>query len=303
MSAVATRRRRRNPLTRWWKDPWRKPRLLETLTWAYLIWALVPVIVAVLFSFNNGRSRSAWQGFSLQWWLPPSTSDTESLWRRPDLTQALQQSVKLALLTMVIAVPLGVLFAIGIDRWRGRGSGTANFSMLFSFVIPEIILGVSLYLLFTNLLKAVLGLGTTAQAIGLITFQISYPVIIVRARLLSIGKEYEEAAMDLGATATQAVRRVLLPLLYPAIFASAAIVFADALDDFVTVQALQGGAPTETFAIKIYTVSRASPTPAINAGATTLLVVALVVVTLGLVGYRRFSRGQRGGDAANFAQL
>ena len=73
--------------------------------------------------------------------------------------------------------------------------------MLFSFVMPEIILGVSLFLLFSNLLEGAVRLGTTAQLLGLVTFQMSYPFIIVRARLLSIGPEYEEAAMDLGALA------------------------------------------------------------------------------------------------------
>ena len=110
-------------------------------------------------------------------------------------------------------MPLGTAFAIGIDRWHGRPARAANFAMLLSFVVPEIILGVSLFLLFTNLLKNVVPLGTLAQMLGLIAFQISYPVIIVRARLLSIGPEYEEAAMDLGATPGQAIRRVLLPLL------------------------------------------------------------------------------------------
>jgi spermidine/putrescine transport system permease protein len=211
------------------------------------------------------------------------------------------QSVLLSLATMVIAVPLGVLFAIGLDRWHGRGRGITNFAMLFSFVIPEIILSVALYLLFTNALKDLLPLGTTAQIIGLVTFQISYPVIIVRARLLTIGKEYEEAAMDLGAKPTHAVRRVLLPLLYPAIFASFAIVFADSIDDFVTVSALSANASTDTLAIKIYQISRGSPTPAVNAAATVMLFTTLVVIAIGLLAYRRASRGQR--DVSSFAQL
>ena len=99
-------------------------------------------------------------------------------------------------------MPLGTAFAIGIDRWHGRPAAGANFIMLFSFVVPEIILGVSLFLMFTYLLKSLVPeLGTTAQVLGLVTFQMSYPFIIVRARLLSIGPEYEEAAMDLGGTA------------------------------------------------------------------------------------------------------
>src|SRR4029078_666943 len=115
-------------------------------------------------------------------------------------------------------------------RGPARPSRTANFVMLLSFVVPEIILGVSLYILFTSLFANTTALGTNAQRLGLVSYQISYPVIIVRARLLSIGPEYEEAAMDLGATSGQAIRRVLLPLLAPAIFASVVLVFADWVD-------------------------------------------------------------------------
>jgi spermidine/putrescine transport system permease protein len=280
-------------VSRWWRNPWRKPYILEAITWSYLAWSILPVIISIIFSFNGGPSRSAWQGFSLQWWWGSDSQDTEAFVHRGDLVHAMLQSVLLAAATMVIAVPLGVLFAVGLDRWRGRGRGVANFAMLFSFVIPEIILAVSLYLLFTNALSGVLPLGTTAQIIGLVTLRIAYPVIIVRARLLTIGKEYEEAATDLGAPPTQAVRRVLLPLLHPAIFASFALVFALSIDDFVTVNALSATASTNTLAMKIYQISRGTPTPALNAAATVMLCTSLSVIAIGVFAYRRSSRRQR----------
>jgi spermidine/putrescine transport system permease protein len=290
---------RRGPL-HYFRDPWRRPRILEGVTWAYLAWSILPVVIAIIFSFNSGRSRSSWQGFSLRWW----TKDPNSLWRDEALRAALSQSLKLAALTMLIAVPLGVAFAIGLDRWRGRVAATANFGMLLSFVVPEIILGVSLLLIFTYTFKNLVPLGTTAQMLGLITFQVSYPVIVVRARLLSIGKEYEEAAMDLGATPTGAVRRILLPLLYPAIFASCALVFADTLDDFITVRYLSGPATSEPLAVKIFAAARSSPTPAVNAAAAALLVGTLAAAVLGLVLYRAFTKGQRSGSTVTeFAQL
>jgi spermidine/putrescine transport system permease protein len=290
---------RRGPI-HFLRDPWRKPRILEGITWAYLCWSIVPVVIAIVFSFNSGRSRSSWQGFSLRWW----TQDPDSLWRDTALRAALFQSLKLAVLTMLIAVPLGVAFAIGIDRWRGRISRTANFGMLLSFVVPEIILGVSLLLVFTYTFKNLVDLGTTAQLLGLITFQVSYPVIVVRARLLSIGKEYEEAAMDLGATPTGAVRRILIPLLYPAIFASCALVFADTLDDFITVRYLSGAATSEPLAVKIFAAARSSPTPAVNAAAATLLAGTMVTALIGLFLYRTFTKGQRADSGvSDFAQL
>jgi spermidine/putrescine transport system permease protein len=282
------------------RNPWRRPRFLQATTIGYLLWSLLPVVVAVIFSFNSGRSRVVWQGPSLTWWI---RDPTDSILHDPAIRAAMVQTYKLSILTVLVAVPLGTLFAIGIDRWHGRPARTANFVMLLSFVVPEIILGVSLYILFTSLFANAISLGTNAQLLGLISFQLSYPVIIVRARLLSIGPEYEEAAMDLGATSTQAIRRVLLPLLAPAIFASVALVFADCVDDFVTVQALSGAADSETLAQKIYSAARASPTPEINAAATVMLVTTLLVIAVGLLFYKRFNRGQDFGGAADFTQL
>ena len=286
--------------TSYLNNPWRKPRILQATTIGYLLWSLLPVVIAVVFSFNAGRSRSSWQGFSLRWW---SSDPTDSLWHDASIRTAMTQTFRLSILTVLIAVPLGTIFAIGIDRWHGRPARTANFTMLLSFVVPEIILGVSLYILFTNLLKNVVSLGTPAQLLGLVAYQISYPVIIVRARLLSIGPEYEDAAMDLGATPGQAIRRVLLPLLAPAILASVALVFADTVDDFVTVAALSKEASSETLAQKIYSAARASPTPEVNAAATTMLITTLLVIGGGLLFYRRINRGQESGGASQFVQL
>jgi len=278
----------------WLRNPWGQPRVLPAFTILYLLWSLVPVALAVLFSFNSGRSRSAWQGFSFRWyWGDPDLSVLHD----PRLRTALTQSLRLATLTMLISVPLGVAFAIGLDRWKGRVAATSNFLMLFSFVTPELIMGVSLFLVFVKLFTLV-HLGTNAQLLGLITFEMAYPVIIVRARLLSIGREYEEAAMDLGASPTRALRMVLVPLLLPAIFASFAIVFADSIDDFIIVRYLSAGQSTETIPIRIYSTARASPTPALNALASIMLFSTIVAITIGVVVYRALTKGERAKGAA-----
>jgi spermidine/putrescine transport system permease protein len=281
----------------WHRDPWRKPRILAAVTWAYVAWSIIPLGVAVLISFSQGRSNSTLQGLGLNWWW----GDPDlSLFHDPELHAALFQSLRLSVTTMLIAVPIGVAFALGLDRWRGRGSGTANFVMLLSFVMPEIVLGVAMFLVVAHV-ATFIDLGTPAQVVGLVTYQLSYPVIIVRARLLSIDKEYEEAAMDLGASPRSAVRRVLLPLLYPAIFASFVVVFADTIDDFVTVRYLSGPATSEPLSVKIYNFSRSSPSPAVNAAATFLLVTTTLVVVIGYLAYRSSTRGQRQDDVARFA--
>ena len=130
-----------------------------------------------------------------------------------------------ASLCVLVATPLGVALALGLQRWRGPGGGTINTVMLLPLVTPEIVMGVALLLLFLQVLPGI-GLGSTAQAIGQVTFTLSYVVVIVRGRLVSIGQDYEEAAADLGAPPHDQLLRVLLPLLAPAIIASAAVVFA-----------------------------------------------------------------------------
>jgi spermidine/putrescine transport system permease protein len=283
----------------WWRDPWRPPRILAVFTGIYLVWSLLPVIIAVVFSFNAGKSRAVWQGFSFRWyWGDPNLS----VWHDPSLRTALFHTLELGLFTTVIAVPLGVAFALGVDRWRGRLPSGFTFGMLLSFVVPELLLGVGLLFLVT-LVRTPLHLGTGAQVAGLVVYQMSYPVVIVRARLLTIGKQYEEAAVDLGASQTGSIRRVLLPLLYPAIFASAVLVFADVIDDFVIVRYLSSDATTEPISVKIYDTARAAPTPALNALASLLLFTSLLVVGIGYLVYRRMSRGDASGLSSLADQL
>ena len=266
---------------------------LATITVVYLLWALVPVAIAVLFSFNAGRSRSVWQGFSLRWytWDPNG-----SILNDPSLRNALLHTILLALIATAITVPLGVCLALALDRWRGRIPTGANFAVLLSFVIPEIALAIGLLFLIT-MLTTPFGLGTTAQIVGLVTFQLSYPVVIVRARLLTIGTQYEEAARDLGASALGAVKRVLLPMLSPAILVSAILVFADVLDNFVIVRYLSSDMSTETTSMRIYSTARAAPTPALNALATLILVASLGAVIIGWLIYRRLGKND-GGDVS-----
>jgi len=273
----------------WITNPWGRPRFLVLITWGYMVWAIVPVIIAIQFSFNETRSRTIWSGFSLRWytWDP-----SDSVMNDPSLRQARAQSFKLAGADVLVAVPIGVALALGLARWRGRGSGTSNFIMLFPLVTPEIVMGVSLLLVFTHIFTFV-HTGTLAQILGHVTFSISYVVVIVRGRLFSIGRQYEEAAADLGASPGVALYRVLLPLLTPAIVASAAIVFALSIDDFVISFWLSNGGGTVTVPMQIYAATRAAPLPSTNAIATIMVAVTLLTVLAGFLVYRVFTRGER----------
>jgi spermidine/putrescine transport system permease protein len=270
----------------------RRPYVLAGITWAYVLWSILPVVVAVQFSFNAGRSRSVWQGFSLRWYVGDPVA---SVLHDASLRLALTNSIRLAVLTTLITTPLGVALALGLARWRGRGSGAANTLMLLPLATPEIVMGSALFLVFTDLFRFV-PLGPVAQLLGHVTFSISYVVVIVRARLASIGTEYETAARDLGATPMRALRTVLLPLLTPSVFAAAMIVFAGSMDDFVISSFLSSDASSATVPIKLYSAVRSSPTPALNALATLLLVGSFLAVVLAWLVIRR--RGDAAGGSA-----
>jgi len=276
----------------WIRNPWGRPRFLVLVTWAYILWSIVPVLIAVQFSFNATRSRTIWAGFSTRWyWGDP----VDSVWHDPTLRHALVQSFKLAGADVLIAVPLGVLLAIGLARWHGRGSGASNFIMLFPLVTPEIVMGVALLLVFTELFTFI-HTGTLAQILGHVTFSISFVVVIVRGRLFSIGRQYEEAAADLGASPMVALTRVLLPLLTP-------VVFAISADDFVISQWLSKGGETDTVPIRIYSATRAAPLPSVNAIATIMMVSTLIIVALGFVAWRVLTRHERGQKADDLGAL
>lgn len=270
--------------------PWRKPYLLASFTSIYLLWSILPIAVAVLFSFNNGKSQSSWQGFSLRWYV---SDPTQSVLHNSELHAAVIQTLRLGLLTTVVTIPLGVAFAIGIDRWRGRTSSSLNFVMILSFVIPELLLAVALMFVFTQLFSFI-HLGTTAEVLALVVWNLSWPAVIVRARLVGIGKAYEEAAADLGASKLSAIRRVLIPMLMPAIFASTVLVFASVIDDFVLVEQLSSTANTQSMAVAIYSNAHGGlGGPALNALATLMLVFSVVMAGLGYIGYRWMTRGER----------
>jgi len=274
-----------------WRNPWRHAWFLEGFTWLYLLWSLAPIAIAVLFSFNKGKSQASYQGLSLRWY---TTDKLQSVLHNPTLHHAVIQTLWLSFLTTLIAVPLGVAFALGINRWRSRTSSTFNYVMILSFVVPELIFGVAMFFVFTTLFSSIVQLGTWAEVLGLVTWNVSWPAIIVQARLVTIGKQYEEASADLGCTQLQTMRRVLLPLLTPAIFASVILVFSSVIDDFVIVDLLSSTSLTQPMSVIIYSTQHGgNGGPALNALATIMLVMSFVVAGAGYLGYRWMTHRRR----------
>ena len=277
-----------NPFVSWLRNPWGRPRFLPIIVGLYIFSSVVPVVIAILFAFNDSRSRTTWQGFSLRWFW---TDQNLSVFHDPNLQAALKHTLLLAVICVAVAVPLGVTLALGLQRWRGRGSGTANVLMLLPLVTPEIVMGVALLLLFLQIFNQI-GLGTTAQSIGQITFTLSYVVVMVRGRLVSIGPGVRGGrGRSRGAAAGRApardpaaaragdpgqLRRRLRALVRRLRHHAVPLrrrEHADRLD-----------APL--------LVGRGAPTPALNALATIALAITLCTLALVFFVYRRFAGGE-----------
>jgi spermidine/putrescine transport system permease protein len=271
VSAVAERSERRR------RKGFDRPRFLWALYVAMCLYLFVPILVVIVYSFNSSRSLQVFSGVSTRWY--------RAFWNDPDIKSSLVASFEVAAVTMVVATILGTLLAFGLVRVRGRLGGSANILMLLPLITPEIVTAVGLLLLFGKV-------GTTLSLktiiLGHITFSISYVTVIVRARLSLLNREVEEAAMDLGATELGALRLVTLPALYPAIAASALLVFVLSFDDFVT-SVFISGSGTSPLPVRIYSLLRVGVSPEINAVGTTMIAITLLIAlaTLPLLLWRR----------------
>jgi spermidine/putrescine transport system permease protein/putrescine transport system permease protein len=246
-------------------------RALRLYTAGFYAFMFAPLVVVVLFSFNNQRSLQNFGGFSFEWYR--AFMDNESL------RGSLVASIQIALATMVVGTVLGTLLAFGLVRARTRFSGSANVLMLIPLVTPEIVAGVSALLLFTQL---GMRLSLLTIIIAHITFSISYVTVVVRARLASLNPEVEQAAMDLGATRAQTFRLVVLPALWPAVLAAGLLIFALSFDDFVLSYFTTGESP-QPLPVRIWSAIRFGVTPTINAIGTLMLVISLAAVAAALL--------------------
>jgi spermidine/putrescine transport system permease protein len=259
-----------------------RPRFLKAYVGLFFLVLFAPIVLVILFSFNSSRSLQNFEGFSLRWY--------EQFFESESLRDSLIASIEIALITMVVATVLGTLLAYGLVRARTRWSNAANIMMLVPLVTPEIVAGASALLLFTQI---GIELSLTTIVLAHITFSISYVTVVVRARLASLGREVEAAAMDLGATRWQTFRLVTLPALWPAVLAAGLLVFALSFDDFVLSFFTTGESP-QPLPVRIWTQIRFGVRPTINAIGTFMLVISVVSIGLALLLPRLFGRKESG---------
>jgi spermidine/putrescine transport system permease protein len=259
-----------------------RPIFLRLFTAVFFVVLFAPIALVVLFSFNSTRSLQNFDGFSTRWY--------ERFFESESLRESLLASVEIALVTTLVATAIGTLLAYGLVRSRTRWSSSLNVLMLIPLVTPEIVAGVSALLLFTQI---GLNLSLTTIILGHITFSISYVTVVVRGRLVSLGPEVENAALDLGATRWQTFRLVTLPELWPAILAAGLLVFALSFDDFVMSFFTTGESP-QPLPVRIWSAIRFGVTPTINAIGSFMLAISLLAIGLALLLPRLLGRKESG---------
>lgn len=233
----------------------------------------IPVVSLIVYSFNYSKIVPIWGGFSTRWYKV--LFESEEVWA------ALTLSLKIALMSATFATLLGTLAGLALVRF-GRFKGRMLFSGMISapLVMPEVITGLSLLLLFIAL-RELIGWpgerGITTITIAHITFCMAYVAVIIQARLAGIGQDLEEAAMDLGSKPFRVLVDITLPLLAPGIIAGWLLAFSLSLDDLV-IASFVSGPGSNTLPILIYSRVRLGLRPDINALATIIIVVGVIGV-------------------------
>ncbi len=230
----------------------------------------LPILLVILYSFNESKISSVWDGFSLKWYA--------ELFKDKSMFEALLNSIVLATLSSLAAAVIGTLGAVGMTKVRLRGKGAVEYVSMLPIMIPEIILGI-VFLLFFSLLG--LPFGMTTLVIAHTAFSIPYVYILVKARLVGMDKSLPEAARDLGASQGRVFLDITLPLIRPAILSGMLLAFAMSLDD-VIISVFVTGVNTNTLPIKIYTQLKTGVTPKINALCTLMFAVTLIIGLLSL---------------------
>ena len=279
-------RRPPRPLAGLWRAVDRS--LLPIFTLGVVAYLTLPVIVMILFSFNNpvGRSNLVFHEFSIDAWLHP--------FAQPGLEDAVFNSLIVAFGATLISTILGTLIALALVRYGFRGRGATNMLIFLPMSTPEVVLGASLLTMFVSTTSLpfvpegfLFPLNIRTILIAHVMFCISYVVVTVKARLQNFPRHLEEAAMDLGANEWTTFWKVTFPLILPGVVAAALLAFSLSIDDYV-ITALTSG-QTDTFPLYIYGAELRGIPVQVNVIGTIIFVTAVLLVVVSTLWQRRQS--------------
>lgn len=256
----------------------------------FFLWA--PILLLVLFSFNDSRAVDSWHGFTLRWYenIFTGVMGTEARFSTQLMLDSLRNTLIVSITATIISTVIGTMVAISLVRGKFPGKRILDGILFLPVVIPEITQGVSLAIFFrivfgffeqlsSDALRLTPGFGTIIA--GHVVFNISYVAIVVRARMANMNPRIEEAAQDLGANHFQTFWRITLPLIMPGVVAGALLAFTLSLDDFV-VTFFNAGVGTTTLPIFVYGLLKTSVTPEVNAISTLMLIASTILVGISL---------------------
>ncbi len=256
---------------------WLRKNLIGIIAILVLVYLFIPIAVIMILSFNNpeGKYNLSWNEFSLDAWT--------NLCGVPGVCSSFATSIQIGIISTLIATLLGTMIAFALVRYRFRGRSTTNLLIFLPMATPEVVMGASLLALFLNL-RFPLGQGTVI--IAHIMFIISFVVVTVKARLQGMDPRLEEAARDLYADPRAVFRYVTFPLVLPGIVGAALLGFSLSFDDFII--SFFNAGTLVTFPIYIWGAAQRGIPVQVNALASLVFVIALVIVLSGqVVSYRR----------------
>lgn len=241
--------------------------------WFFGFWSLgvfaflyIPIVLLVAFSFNDSRLNIRWVGFTTKWY--------GELLQNQVLITAFKNSLVVAVCTTILAVFLGTVGGWLLHRYKFPGRKALDLLIFVPMVMPEVLMGVSLLILFVNLSMP---LGFVTLVIAHTTFCFPFVLVGVQARLQGIDPFLEEAAMDLGATPVQAFLKVIVPYLMPAIVSGALMAFTLSFDEYI-VTLFTTGAQSQTLPLKIYGMAKIGLNPQLNALSAIFVMVTIMLV-------------------------
>ncbi|MGY8774303.1 ABC transporter permease [Spongiibacter tropicus] len=238
--------------------------LLVSATLMVYAFLYLPLMVVVLFSFNDSKLNAEWVGFTLKWY--------EQLFDNPAMLKAAMNSLIIASVSALLAGILGTLAGIAIHRFRQKWLSAL---VLGPVAMPDILIGVSLLLMF---MLMNISLGMVSIILAHVSFSIGFVALAVQSRMAGMDDSLIEAARDLGATPLQSFRLITLPLLMPGIIAGMMMAFTLSIDDFV-VTFFTAGVGSSTLPLEIYSMVKIAVTPEVNAVSTLLMLLTLILIT------------------------
>jgi spermidine/putrescine transport system permease protein len=254
-----------------WLDPF-----LTINAWLTYLFLYLPILILMVFSFSASPFSTVWGGFSFDWYF--------KLFNDQEIAGALRNTLIVATLSTGIATVIGTMAALAIARFRFRGQSAVEAALNLPIILPDIVQGISLLILFALVLNISRGLATII--IAHVVFNIAYVAVIVGARLRGFDRSLEEASMDLGATPWQTFWKVTFPLIWTGILSAALLAFTLSLDEFVIAFFVTGPGAT-TLPIEVYSLIKRGVTPEINALTTLMLLASILLVSLSILLQRR----------------